>query len=232
MERSSCVKKEGSQENSQGRRCHQTGGSEAGGKGDASQSTEHEASAVEGVGEGSHGGGEGQWSAKGPSCCHWLENSLDSSGASVEEEKHEADERENRATQFAAWNLSFTSPCFLLLLIDRHVVWGESKVDVSNATQDTPQPTDEERPLDAFHQVDRGALLPCCIQVTDGLPGMKIQRRYIQWINEQDEVTKLPRVPGVLLQGREEGLDEQGGEKESNTNSGVQSLVVMILGGV
>lgn len=61
---------------------------------------------------------------------------------------------------------------------------------------------------------------------------MKIQRRYIQWINEQDEVTKLPRVPGVLLQGREEGLDEQGGEKESNTNSGVQSLVVMILGGV
>ena len=58
---------------------------------------------------------------------------------------------------------------------------------------------------------------------------MKIERRYIQRINEQDEVTKLP---GVLLQGREEGLDEQGGEKESNTNSGVQSLVVMILGGV
>ena len=50
---------------------------------------------------------------------------------------------------------------------------------------------------------------------------MKIERRYIQRINEQDEVTKLP---GVLLQGREEGLDEQGGEKESNTNSGVQSL--------
>ena len=38
---------------------------------------------------------------------------------------------------------------------------------------------------------------------------------------------KVPGVPGVVLEGGEEGLYEQSGEKESDTNSCVQSLAVM-----
>ena len=66
VEGAGCVEEEGSHENSKGGCHHQAGGSEAGGKWDAEQPPEHEASAVEGVGEGGHGGGEGQWPAEGP----------------------------------------------------------------------------------------------------------------------------------------------------------------------
>ena len=38
---------------------------------------------------------------------------------------------------------------------------------------------------------------------------------------------KVPGVPGVVLEGGEEGLDKQSGEEESDTDSGVQSLAVM-----
>ena len=67
MKGPSCIKDEGSQENSQGWCGHQAGRCEAGCKGNASQSSKHEAPAVEGVGEGGHRGRESQWSAEGPS---------------------------------------------------------------------------------------------------------------------------------------------------------------------
>ena len=66
VEGSGCIEEECSHENSQSGRHNETGRSEAGGKGDASQSPKHEAPAVEGVGEGGHGGREGQWAAEGP----------------------------------------------------------------------------------------------------------------------------------------------------------------------